>query len=1130
MLRILPRLLKPTALVALPFTIGAMFDRAASEQQTTAIKSSIDSEILKGLAWRSIGPLRGGRSIAISGVKGRPREGYFGATGGGLWKTIDGGETWFPVTDGQVHSSSVGAVAVSESNPDIIFIGMGESCIRGNIQPGDGVYKSTDAGKTWTHVGFSASQAISKIRIHPTNAQIVYVASFGRYGVPSEERGIFKSTDGGATWRRILFRDAKTGGVDIAIDPHNPNVIFVALWEAYRVEYQMSSGGAGSGLFKSTDGGEHWSEITRNPGLPRGVVGKIGVAISGADSSRLYAIVENDNGGLFSSDNGGGTWRLVNEGRNLRQRAFYYTHVTADPKDKDTVYVLNVGTFKSTDGGKTMGNFAGGDSHDLWIDPDDTQHIMHASDSGGAISYNAASPQRTWSARDYATGQFYHAATTIHVPYHVCGAQQDSSTICVPSDTYLPSTSPAQPGTARGPSTSSGQAPSTGSGQAAGPGGRGGRGGGGGRGATLPETYGAGGAEPGYIAPDPKDPDVFYSGGNNGSFLIRLNRRTGESREVSPYPRMFSGEPSNALVERWQWTYPIVFSPVDPSVLYTSSQHVWKTTNGGQSWDRISGDLTRHDPKTLGESGGPITKDMNAPEVYATVFALGPGKTDVNVLWAGSDDGVVSVTRDAGKTWATVTPKDMPEFGRVSQIDASPFDAGSAYIAVKKPLLDDLRPYIFRTHDYGRTWTRIVNGLGPTDYVHVVREDPTGRGLLYAGTQHGVYVSYDDGDRWEPLSLNLPDVQISDLVVEDHDIAIATHGRGFYILDNIGAVREARAASTEAYLFKPGDPIRGAGPLTISYLLKQPAKALRIDILDSTGAVVTTIPGGDPNAGRGRGPSTAAPQGSGQAPSTGALQGSGQAGRGQPAAPGDTADPAVAQPTDDTAQGGRGGRGGPPPAAMTVGLNRATWNLEYPGPTTFPGMVLWGATTSGPAAPPGQYQVRLTVDGRSQTQPFTVKRHPLRSATDADLKEQFDFAKRIRDKVSEANHAVILIRSVKQQVKDRLAKSNDAQLADAGGKLTASLSAVEEAIYQVKNQSSQDPLNYPIKINNRIASLLRAVNTGDGKPIASAYPIFQDLSGELKVQTDTLQQVLATDLPAFNAAAGKAKVEAVVAK
>jgi photosystem II stability/assembly factor-like uncharacterized protein len=572
---------------------------------------------------------------------------------------------------------------------------------------------------------------------------------------------------------------------------------------------------------------------------------------------------------------------------------------------------------------------------------------------------------------------------------------------------------------------------------------------------------------------------------------------------------MFSGEPSSALVERWQWTYPIIFSPVDPNVLYTSSQHVWKTTNGGQSWEKISGDLTRHDPKTLGESGGPITKDMNAPEVYATVFALGPGKTDANVLWTGSDDGVVSFTKDGGKTWATVTPKDMPEFGRVSQIDASALDPGTAYIAVKKPLLDDLRPYIFRTHDSGRTWTRIVNGLGPTDYVHVVREDPTRRGLLYAGTQHGVYVSYNDGDRWEPLSLNLPDTQISDLIVEENDIAIATHGRGFYILDNIAPVREAAtAASADAYLFKPGDAIRGAGGATISYLLKQPAKELRIDIMDNNGTVAFSIVGGEPNTGRGRGRG---------------------AGRGQPATA-DTPDP-NAPPVDEnvTPAGGRG-RGGPPTTSMAAGLNRTTWNLDYPGPTTFPGMVLWGATTSGPAAPPGTYQVRLTVDGKSQTQPLVVKRHPLRSATDADLKEQFDLGIRIRDKASEANNAVILIRSVKQQVKDRLAKSSDPQLADAGGKLAANLSAVEEAIYQVKNQSSQDPLNFPIRINNRIASLLRAVNTGDGKPIASINPILQDLIGELKVQTDKLQQVLAADLPAFNAEAGKLKLEPVVAK
>ena len=1003
----------------------------------------LDPMLTAGLRWRSIGPPRGGRSIAASGVKGRPTEAYFGAVGGGLWKTIDAGASWTPVTDGQIKSSSVGALAVSESHPDTVFIGMGESCIRGNIMPGDGVYKSIDAGKTWTHAGFAQSQAISKIRLHPTDPNVVFVASFGKYSGPSDERGVFKSVDGGKTWKRTLFRDNKTGAVDISIDRRNPSVIYAALWEAYRIEYQMASGGPGSGLFKSTDAGEHWTEITRNPGLPAGVVGRIGVAVSGADSNRVYALVENEKGGLYTSDDGGATWQLVNEGRNIRQRAFYYTHVTADPASKDTVYLLNTSAFRSTDGGKTttqIGRGTHGDHHDLWVDPDDPQHLVDGNDGGGAVSANGG---QNWSPQAFPTGQFYHVVTTRHVPYHVCGAQQDNSTICVPSDT----------------------------------------GRGGGRGAPPP-TYSAGGSEPGYIAPDPKDIDVFFAGGNNGSFLTRINRRTGENREVGPYPRMFSGEPSSALVERWQWTYPIIFSYVDPNVLYTSSQHVWKTTNGGQSWDRISPDLTRHDPKTMGESGGPITHDMNAPEVYATVFALGPGKTDVNIIWAGSDDGLLHVTRDGGKTWTNVTPKDMPEFGRVSQIDSSFFDAGAAYVAVKKPLLNDMAPYIFRTHDYGKTWTKVVRGIAANDYVHAVREDPARRGLLYAGTQHGFYVSEDDGDQWRSLSLNLPDTQVSDVWVEASSIAIATHGRGFYVLDDLGALRQATEITTasEAFLFKPAEAVRSAGGVTIMYLLKKPARSLTIDILTSRGQPVQSIPGAQP---------------AGAQPAAGA-------GRGGTATP----------PADTEQGGGRGG--GPPTAVMTAGLNRVTWNLDYAAATTFPGMILWGASTTGPAALPGDYQVRLTVDGKAQTQPLTISKHPLRNVSDADLKEQFELAIQIRDKVTEANNAVIEIRRVKQQLVDRLGKSSDPQLKEAGTRLTESLSAVEEEIYQVRNQSGQDPLNFPIKINNRLASLLSVVNRGDGKPIASAYPIFKDLTAELKVQTDRLRQLLTTDLNAFN--------------
>jgi photosystem II stability/assembly factor-like uncharacterized protein len=1042
-----------------------------------------ERSITSFLRWRSIGPDRGGRSIAVSGVKGRPREAYFGAVGGGLWKTTDGGENWLPVTDRQIRSSSVGAVAVSESNPDVIFIGMGESCIRGNIMPGDGVYKSTDAGKTWTHVGFSDSQAISKIRIHPTNPNIIYVASFGKYGAASEERGIFKSDDGGKTWRRTLFRDNKTGGVDLSIDRRNPDVVFAALWEAYRVEYQMSSGGPGSGLFKSTDGGETWTEITRSAGMPSGVVGRIGVAV-GADSNRIYALVEHDKGGLFVSDDAGTTWKLVNDNRSFRQRAFYYTHVAADPVAKDTVYLLNVSAVRSSDGGKTLTNIGQGthgDHHDLWIDPDDPKHLVIGNDGGGAVSTQAG---QGWTAQDFPTAQYYHAITTRHIPFHVCGAQQDGSTVCVASDSVSPVG--AQIAAAQAPAGEQGRGIGAGRG-----------GGGGGRGAA-PAMYGAGGSENGTIAPDPKDTDVFFAVGNNGTFLTRLDRKTGEQREVGPYPRMFSGEPSSALVERWQWNQPLIFSRADPNVLYTSSQHLWKTTNGGQSWTKISGDLTRHDPKTMGHSGGPITGDMNGPEVYATIFAIGPGKTDANVIWTGSDDGLVHVTRDGGKTWLNVTPNEMPEFGRVSQIDASAFNAGAAYVAVKKPLLDDFRPYIFKTADFGKSWTKITSGIAPADYVHVVREDRKRAGLLYAGTQHGIYVSHDDGAGWQSLLLNLPDVAVPDLWVEDNAVAIATHGRSFYVLDDLSTLRQAPEAtkSTEAFLFQPADAIRGSGGAALTYLLRKPAEKLTLEVLDARGQVLFTAQGTPPGE-RGRG---------------GAPQGAGEAGRGMP---GEAAAPQ-----------GRG-RGGPPAASLQPGLNRVTWGLDYPAATTFPGMILWGATTNGPAALPGKYEVRLTVDGRTQTQPLTIQRHPLRSATDADLKEQFELALQIRDKVSEANRAVIRIREVKQQVGRRLEQSTDQQLRASADALTRNLSAIEEEIYQVRNQSGQDPLNFPIKINNRLASLLRVVNSGDGKPIAVAYPIFKDLTAELKVQTDKLQQTLARDLTAFNAEARRAGVPAI---
>jgi photosystem II stability/assembly factor-like uncharacterized protein len=651
---------------------SAPFSMASLAAQQPSANVVLDSAFLAGYRWRNLGPDRGGRSIAVSGVKGRPNEAYFGAVGGGLWKTTDGGENWEPVTDFQITSSSVGAVAVSETNPDLVFIGTGETCIRGNILPGDGVYRSRDAGETWEHVGFRQSHGISKIRIHPTNPDIIFVASFGKYGAPSEERGVFKSSDGGDTWRRVLYRNDETGAIDLAIDRNNPEVIYASLWEAYRKEYTMSSGGPGSGMFKSTDGGETWTEITRNPGMPaEGVVGRIGLAVSSANSNRVYALFENDNGGLFRSDDAGATWELINDNRAIRQRAFYYTHVFADHQDEDVVYMQNTSLFRSTDGGdstEVINNGTHGDFHDFWIDPDDPSHLVVANDGGGAVSFNTGD---NWTDQEFSTAQFYHVVTTAHVPFHVCGSQQDNSTLCLPSAWNASRFGFGTVGRRRGrPPRSVSEG-------------------------SMNVAYQAGGGEPGYIAPDPKNLDVFYSGTNNGRYIDKFNRRLGTSREVNPYPWFYSGEPAVDMVERWQWTFPIIFSPLDPNTLYASSNRLWRTTDGGENWDALSGDLTRADPATLGHSGGPITGDMNGPEVYATIFSVGPGKVDIDVIWTGSDDGLVHVTRDGGATWTNVTPPDMPDFGRVSQIDASSFAAGRAYVSVRLPLLDDFSPYVW---------------------------------------------------------------------------------------------------------------------------------------------------------------------------------------------------------------------------------------------------------------------------------------------------------------------------------------------------------------------------------------------------------------------------------------------------
>ena len=1007
--------------------------------------ATYDDSWFSALEWRSIGPNRGGRSIASAGSSSRPFEYYFGATGGGLWKTTDDGLTWRPVTDGQIASSSVGAVAVSQSNPDIVYIGMGETELRGNIMQGDGIYKSVDAGKTWQHTGLTDTQAISRIRIDPNNPDLVYVSAFGHPYAPNTERGVFRSTDGGKTWKRILYRDDHTAAIDLCLDPHNSKVIFAALWDANRTPWSLTSGGPGSGLFKSTDGGDTWKEITRNPGLPEGIVGKIGVAVSGADSNRIFAIVENTNGGVFVSDDGGDTWKKVSEDRRLRQRAFYYSRIYADPKDKDALYVLNVNFFKSTDGGKTYRQIRPphGDNHDLWIDPANPLRMIESNDGGAVVSINGG---QTFTGEEYPTAQFYHVAVTHEQPYHVCGAQQDNTTICV--------TSVASGG--RGP-------------------------GGVGRGGFGMTNYSVGGGESGYIAPDPANPNIFYAG-SQGALITRYDRRTGYSKDIQVYPLFFSGESAGSLPERWQWTFPIVFSPLDPTVIYVSSQHLWKTTDQGHSWKRISGDLTRGDPKTLGDSGGPVTHDQNGPEIYGTIFAIAPSRKEANTIWTGSDDGMVYITRNGGQTWTKITPPGMPDFGRVSLIEASPHNAATAYVAVKNYQNDDRKPYIFKTADYGKTWTTIVDGIPDNDFVHAIREDPVRAGLLFAGTEHGIYVSFDDGEHWQSLRRNLPDTQVSDLLIEGNDLVIATHGRSFYVMDDISPLRQLTPTVTteNMHLFQPPAAERNLSQARIDYYLAKPADKVTIDILDAKGQVVGSFTGTPIAAGRG-----------------------GRGGRG-----GD------AEPNDDEGFFGRG-RVTPPPDK--AGLNRFTWDLRYPGAKTFEGMILWGGNTQGPVAVPGAYSVRLTANGQTFTEKFEVHKDPrLDSVTLADLAAQFDLAMKIRDKVSDADEIVIQVRELKKQMDDRLKQNSDPQLKQSLDDFRGRLSAIEEAVYQVQNRSNQDPLNFPIKLNNKIAALSNTVQHGDGKPTESSYEVFKLLSEKLAVQQNLLDKELKTGLPAVN--------------
>jgi photosystem II stability/assembly factor-like uncharacterized protein len=1002
--------------------------RPASRVNSVApLAVGFDTAAMSALRWREIGPYRGGRSVAVAGSAARPKEYWMGTTGSGVFKTTDGGESWAPMTD-KYFGGTIGAVAVAPSNPDVVYVGGGEFAIRGNVSHGDGMWKTTDGGKTWTNLGLNDTRQISKVRVHPTNPDLVYVAAFGHVWGPNNERGVYRSKDGGKSWQRILFRDDSTGVADLAMDPTNPNVLYAGFWQAHRKPWMLVSGGKGSGMFKSTDGGDSWTEITKNPGLPSGLWGNIGISVSAANPKRIFALIEADQGGVYRSDDAGATWQRVNDERKLRQRAWYYSKIYADPKNADVVYASNVNFQVSKDGGKTWSNLnpPHGDSHDLWIAPDDAARMIEGDDGGASVSVDTG---KTWSAQDFNTAQFYHVTTTNHFPYQICGAQQDNSTLCGPSR-------------ARG-------------------------------GITIDMWKDAGGGESGFIAALPNNPDVVFAG-SYGGFLTRKDMRTGLERDVNPWPLNPMGHDAKDAKFRMQWTFPIIVSPHDPKTIYVGSSVLFKTTNEGESYTAISPDLSRNDPRTLGASGGPITKDQTGVETYGTVFAVSESPVAKGTIWAGTDDGLVHVTRNGGMTWSNVTPPLLKEreWARISIIDASHFDAGTAYVAANRFQMDDQQPYLFRTTDFGKTWTRIDNGIPRTEFTRAIREDDTRKGLLFAGTERGMWASLDDGATWFSLKRNMPIVPVHDIAIKDGDLIAATHGRSFFVIDDINVLRQlsAETLAKRAHLFAPrasyrinwgggfqiGAPTSPVGQnppngAIVYYWLKDKANKVTIEFRDSTGRTVRSFSSDE-----------AAPAAGG---------------------------------------GGRRGVAGDRPPTNTVGMNTFSWNLRESDATTFPGMIMWAGVTNGPLVLPGNYSVRLLVDGAPAGESkLLVKKDPRSEATGADLVAQYKLLMAIRDRTTDANDAVRTVRNVRNQAKARMTQvgADSAKYAQLVKELDAKISAMEAEIYQVKNQSGQDPLNFPIKVNNQIAALAGTVGSTEARPTRQSQQVFDMLTKELE--------------------------------
>jgi photosystem II stability/assembly factor-like uncharacterized protein len=1048
------------SVIALTITLLLSTATLALQSDNASGLSAVDPSYLGLLHWRMLGPSRGGRVVAVAGDPVNKQVFYFGATGGGIWKTDDGGIGWHNVSDGFVRTGSVGALAVAESNHNIVYAGMGEACVRGDASYGDGVYKSTDGGKTWTHLGLEATRSIARVRVHPKNPDIVYVAALGDPWGPSPERGVFRSRDGGRTWQKILYHNPQAGAADLVMDPTNPDVMYASTLEMQRFPWGLRSAGPGTGLFKTTDGGDTWTELTNNSGLPSGLKGRIGIAIAPSRPQRVWALIDAELGkkGIYRSDDAGQTWRHLSDDAELTMRPWYYHHIFADTKDPNLIYVLNVGAWKSTDGGEKFVPFRPphGDHHDLWIDPADPSRIIEGNDGGAAVSFNAG---QSWSSTlNQPTAQIYHVVADHQFPYHVYGSQQDNTTIALPSRSDF------------------------------------------GR-ITIEDWETVGGGEDGYIATNLTDSNVVYAA--NHHWLTRYDRRTKQVRDISPNPETHYGWGAADINFRFWWTYPVMTSPTNPKTLYVTSQFVHRSLDEGQSWQVISPDLTRHDPKTLehtpsygheetGEYWGPITREAYGPEWYATLFSFAESPKDSNVLWSGSDDGFVHVSRDGGKNWTKLNLPDLGEFALISIIEPSPHNAAEAYVAATRYKLQDNRPYLYKTSDYGKTWTKITTGIPDYDFTRVIREDTARPGLLFAGTETGVYVSFDDGGRWQPLKIGLPVVPVHDLLVKDGDLVAATHGRGFWVLDHAALLRQfdAAALNEPVHLFAPettvrfrasaeaaggfGNDVTGSGenpPAGVSipfYLKDAPAGPVTLEIVRERNGSTEDV-------------------------RTFSMDTSGA--------------PAPAA----TGRGGGRGRGGFVRATAVKGPNTFVWDYRYAPPAVLPGAVFQGQA-AGPLASPGTYRAILTIGGRAYSQPFQLVKDPRIPYSDAELEEQFQFMKRVADRLEQTMATVKRIRDLRKHAEDMVTDAkkqgkNATELDQALKALNDRLYPIEERLVQFRARAGEDLINYPTGIDSKLARLLDFASMADAPPTEAEKELYGRLTEGVTDRVRLVDQV-----------------------